>query len=124
MKKGKFLRRDFIKASTLSAAGLMIVPRHVLGGPGFVPPSDKVNIGMVGVGGKGRQNAANLLKVDDVNISSIVDPANYLNLAAFYYKSEAGRGPVKEMIEENFQANDSNFRVKEYLDFREMLEKE
>ena len=124
MKKGKFLRRDFIKASTLSAAGLMIVPRHVLGGPGFVPPSDKVNIGMVGVGGKGRQNAANLLKLEDVNISSIADPANYWNLAAFYYKSEAGRGPVKEMIEDHFQANDSNFRVKEYLDFREMLEKE
>ena len=34
----------------------MIVPRHVLGGPGYIPPSDKVNIAGIGVGGKGHSN--------------------------------------------------------------------
>jgi predicted dehydrogenase len=30
----------------------MIVPRHVLGGPGYKAPSDKLNIACVGVGGQ------------------------------------------------------------------------
>lgn len=29
-------RRSFIKGSALALAGFYIVPRHVLGGPGFV----------------------------------------------------------------------------------------
>jgi len=38
------------------AAGLapMIVPRHVLGGPNYMAPSDKLTIAAVGVGGMGR----------------------------------------------------------------------
>ena len=35
-------RRDFIKATVLAAAGFMIVPRHVLGGKGFIAPSDRL----------------------------------------------------------------------------------
>lgn len=117
-------RRDFIRASTLSAAGLMIVPRHVLGGQGFVAPSDKVNVGIIGAGGKGRQNTAKLLELDDVQVTAIADPANYWNLGEFYYRSEAGRGPVKKMVEEHFQKQSSSFQVSEYLDFRHMMEKE
>jgi predicted dehydrogenase len=117
-------RRDFIKTSTLSAAGFMIVPRHVLGGKGFVSPSDKVNVGMVGVGGKGRQNTANLLQLDDVQVTAIADPANYWNLEDFYYRFEAGRGPVKKLVEEHFRKQTPGFKLAEYIDFREMIEKE
>ena len=117
-------RRGFMKASTLAAAGFMIVPRHVLGGNGFVAPSDKVNIGIIGAGGKGRENTANLMKLDDVQITAIADPANYWNLAEFYYRFEAGRGPVKQIVEEHFQKKTPNFKVAEYIDFREMLEKD
>lgn len=46
-------RRRFIKKSALAAAGFYIVPRAVLGGKGYVPPSDRLNIALVGVGGKG-----------------------------------------------------------------------
>ena len=46
-------RRDFIKNTGLGVAGWMIVPRHVLGGPGYVPPSDRLQIAGVGVGGRG-----------------------------------------------------------------------
>ncbi|MBN2560585.1 MAG: Gfo/Idh/MocA family oxidoreductase [Phycisphaerae bacterium] len=34
-------------------AALTIVPRHVLGGPGHVPPSEKLNIAGIGIGGRG-----------------------------------------------------------------------
>ena len=46
--KSESTRRNFIKGASLSASGIMIVPRHVLGGKGFVAPSDKVTLGIVG----------------------------------------------------------------------------
>src|SRR5271157_5563801 len=45
-------RRQAI-ASGAAAAALTIVPRHVLGGPGQNPPSGKMNVAGVGVGGMG-----------------------------------------------------------------------
>ena len=49
-------RRSFIKSTGAAAAGLTIVPRHVLGGKGYISPSDKLNIAAIGVGGKGTVN--------------------------------------------------------------------
>ena len=46
-------RRNFIRNSALATAGFYIVPRHVLGGKGYVAPSDKLLIAGVGAGGKG-----------------------------------------------------------------------
>jgi len=48
----KLNRRDFIKKTSLGI-GVMIVPRYVLGGKGFTPPSDRVLIAGIGVGGMG-----------------------------------------------------------------------
>lgn len=52
-KKSGINRRDFISRSALAAAGFSIVPRYVLGGPGYIAPSDKLNIAGIGVGGRG-----------------------------------------------------------------------
>lgn len=46
-------RRDFLKKSALGAAAFTIVPRHVLGGPGFTAPSDEITKAIIGVGGIG-----------------------------------------------------------------------
>jgi len=35
-------RRNFIKKSTLLGIGFFIVPRNVLGGVGYTPPSDQL----------------------------------------------------------------------------------
>ncbi len=117
-------RRAFLKGTAVSAAGFMIVPRHVLGGPGYVAPSDKVNVAIVGAGGKGKENTGELLKLDDVQIVSIADPAEYWDLNRFYYKTDAGRGPVKKLIEDHYRAKKPSFKLAEYLDFRTMLTKE
>ena len=45
-------RRSFLK-SAAAAATLSIVPRHVLGGNGNVPPSERLNMASIGVGGMG-----------------------------------------------------------------------
>lgn len=47
-------RSEFIKKSTLASTGFFIVPRHVLGGKGFVAPSDKLIIAAIGCGGEGQ----------------------------------------------------------------------
>ena len=47
-------RRNFIKKSSLFSAGFFIIPRNVLGGNGYVSPSDQLNIGAIGIGAKGQ----------------------------------------------------------------------
>jgi myo-inositol 2-dehydrogenase/D-chiro-inositol 1-dehydrogenase len=48
------LRRDFIRKAAIGVAAFTIVPRYVLGGNGFIAPSDKLTKGVIGVGGMGR----------------------------------------------------------------------
>ena len=43
-------RRKFISSAALAAAAFTILPRHVLGGNGFLAPSDRINLGYIGVG--------------------------------------------------------------------------
>ncbi|MGV8880437.1 MAG: Gfo/Idh/MocA family protein [Sphingobacteriaceae bacterium] len=43
-------RKTFIKSAFISAAAFTILPRHVLGGNGFLAPSDRVNLGFIGNG--------------------------------------------------------------------------
>jgi predicted dehydrogenase len=118
-------RRRFLKTTATAAVAFpTIIPRHVLGGPKFVPPSEKINIAIVGVGGQGRTNLRALLPHDDAQVVAIADPAQHWDLTPFYYKGEAGRGPVRKMIEEHYSKKTPNFRVKEFEDFRVMLEKE
>ena len=62
-------RRRFVASAGAAAAGLMIVPRHVLG-RGFRAPSDLVNIAAVGVSGMG---AANTRAVMSQNIVALCD---------------------------------------------------
>lgn len=47
-------RRAFIKNTFAALAGISIVPRHVLGGPGFLAPSDHLTKAIIGVGSMGR----------------------------------------------------------------------
>ena len=53
-------RRSFVQAAALGAGAVAIVPRHVLGGPRHIAPSEKMNIAGIGVGGMGGGNVANM----------------------------------------------------------------
>ena len=63
-------RRKFM-TSAATAASFIIIPRHVLGGKGYIAPSDKVNVGLVGAGGKGKENVQDLFKLEDVQVTCI-----------------------------------------------------
>ncbi len=69
--KGKSIsRRKFIGGTMAAAAGVSIVPRHVLGGVGYKAPSDTLNIAGVGVGGMG---FGNLGRMSSENIVALCD---------------------------------------------------
>lgn len=63
-------RRRFLGAAGTTAAAFVIVPRHVLGGPGNTPPSEKLNIAGIGVGGRG---SGVLQGVESQNIVALCD---------------------------------------------------
>ncbi len=64
-------RRKFIKQSATAAAGLTILPRYVMGGPGYIAPSDKLNIAGIGAGGKGTSNLAAASQWDEATKQTV-----------------------------------------------------
>lgn len=64
-------RRTFIKRAGVAFAAFTIVPRHVLGGKGYTPPSEQLTKGIIGVGSMGRGHfnyeGTRLLAVCDVD---------------------------------------------------------
>jgi len=63
-------RRQFLSNTAAAAATVTIVAPHVLGGPVKTPPSDKLNIAGIGVGGKG---AGDVRSVPSENIVALCD---------------------------------------------------
>ena len=93
--KPSLTRRGFLPAT---AAVFSIVPRHVLGA-GYEPPSDKLNIAAVGVGGMGKNYVEGCKSENIVAIADVDD-----GLAA----------PVRKLYP----------AAKSYRDYRQMLDKE
>ena len=67
-------RRKFIARASTAATAVMIVPRHVLGGGGQVPPSEKINVAFIGVGSQGLRVMLNFLGQPDVQGVAVCDP--------------------------------------------------
>ena len=59
--KNKMKRRTFISAASATATTITIVPRHVLGGPGRIAPSDKITIANIGCGTQGLRELPGLV---------------------------------------------------------------
>jgi predicted dehydrogenase len=66
-------RRHFMGNTAAAVAAFTIVPRHVLGGAGRIPPSEKVNVAAIGAGGIAKVNIhgcslyANIVALCDVD---------------------------------------------------------
>ncbi len=67
----KMSRRGFVGTSAAALAGFTIVPRHAVSGLGHIPPSDKLNIAGVGIGGRGQGVLSVMAKTE--NIVSLCD---------------------------------------------------
>ena len=100
--KPGYPRRRFLKDAGFVATGFMIVPRHVLGGKGFIAPSDRLTIASVGVGGKGE---------DDIN--------------HFYAGGKADIAFLCDVDDRQAANSVKKFpKAKYYKDYREMFDKE
>src|SRR5262245_37511904 len=66
-------RRRFMQAGG-AAVAFTIVPRHVLGGQGFVPPSEKITVAYIGCGTQGLREMLRMLAQPEVQIVAVCDP--------------------------------------------------
>jgi len=96
-KKGISRRRFMSHAAAVAA--FTVVPRHVLGGPRRIAPSEKLNIAGIGVGGRGGDD---LQGVESENIVALCD-VDWQSAAGAFRRYPNAR---------------------KYRDFREMLDKE
>src|SRR5450631_2282448 len=100
--KSNYSRRKFLRNTGLVATGFYIIPRHVLGGKGFIAPSDKLIIASIGVGGKGESDINNFAGSGKAEIAILCDVDD----------RRAAKSRAK------FPS------AKTYKDYREMLDKE
>ncbi len=101
-KKSTTSRRSFIKTGAV-ASSIFIVPRHVLGGLGYIAPSDQLNLAAIGAGGKGASDIANASVNGRERVTALCD----VDFS----------GSAKRSVERFPKA-------KLYSDYREMLDKE
>lgn len=57
-------RRSFLGKTAAAAAAFTVIPRHVMGGPGYTAPSDTVNVAGIGVGSQGGGNIQQICTPD------------------------------------------------------------
>ena len=146
--KDKMNRREFL-APAVAGAAITIVPRHVLGGPGYVAPSDKVVLAHIGCGSEGtRELVTGLIQDPQVQIVAVCDPVkdstDYLDWSADGIRNSVrrvledpswdegvkgihcGRDPFQRILEKYYakQSGTQSYRVANYEDYRELLDKE
>lgn len=97
----KTSRRAALGAATGAAFGVTIVPRHVLGGAGQTPPSERINLAGIGAGGMGGGDIATFARLG-CNVVALCDVDD--ERAAGSYRAHP--------------------KARRYKDFRQMLDKE
>lgn len=141
-------RRNFTAKAAMSGL-FTIVPRHVLGGPGHVAPSDKLTLAHIGMGTQSFRELGQLLATPQLQIVAVCDPntnsSDYLDWSKGGIRNTirkilgnptwrendngcpGGREVGQEVIDTYYakQRGAEKFKAcKGYADFRELLEKE
>jgi hypothetical protein len=149
MSSSEIDRRRFLEKAAGTAAAFTILPRHVLGGPQFVAPSDKVTLAYIGLGTQGTRELMELLPSNDIQVVAVCDPnkdsndyvdwsKNWLrnSIRKFIDKPNwregvdgipGGREVGREIVETYYASKSPSGNYKgcaSYADFRELLEKQ
>ena len=142
-------RRQFLGYAAASTAALAIVPRHVLGGPNQIAPSEKLTMALVGCGTQGLSELMGMLATPEIQIVAVCDPnkdsSDYVEwgkdsvrrgIAAALGKPgwragakgcPGGREVGREIVDLYYAGKRADDKFKgcaSYADFRELLEKE
>jgi hypothetical protein len=70
----KINRREFLGSAAAASLAFTVVPRQVLGGPGYVAPSDKITLGYIGCGTQGLREMVSLISNPALQIVAVCDP--------------------------------------------------
>jgi hypothetical protein len=100
----RYTRREFLKTTTATAAALAlptVIPASALGGAGKPPPSERINLGIIGCGGMGTSNLNICAQFPDVVVTAACDAWD----------------ARLEVVTERFKGT-----CKGYRDFRQMLQ--
>ncbi len=113
-------RRDFLKAAATAAVAPLVVPNTVFGQNA---PSNRINVGVMGLGTRGIPDMKLFMQHDDVQIRAICD----VNTASDGYRDETtvmGREPALKLVNDYYGAKQRSGKydgVKAFTDFREVL---
>src|SRR5690348_5664375 len=106
----RMTRRQFI-GRTAGLSALLIVPRFVLGGRGYVAPSDRVTLGFIGNGRQGHNLLHSFLGTGEIRVLANCD----------VYKAQ--RAHFRQEAERHVSAAgmSDGKGCREYHDFRDLL---
>ncbi len=146
---GSLSRRQLMMAGGAAATAFTIVPRHVLGGVGYVAPSEKITLACIGFGTQAIREIGGILASPDVQVVAVCDVekdgVHYLewgkneirngirrlidspNWREGFNHVPGGRDVGKEVVETYYakQRSKEHYRgCTTYVDFRELLENE
>lgn len=122
-------RRRFIGkvlGGSLAVTGFpQIVPSSVLGLKGAVPPSNRVNMGIIGTGNQGTNDLKVFLRDDRVQVLAVCDVNK--RGPGYWNGKIAGREPARELVEQFYGKKKSNGQYRgcdTYRDFRDLLDRD
>ena len=104
-------RRNFIGKAAAGAAAVTIIPRHVMGGKGFVAANDRINLGYIGTGKQVSTLLNNIGKCKETMVVAACD----------VFKNKLDQ--FLESANKNNARKDSNVKVEGYHYYRELLER-
>lgn len=126
---GRISRRKLLHG-IIAGASFTIVPRQVLGGAKHVAPSERISLGLIGMGGQGHVNLFNFLQMNDVQVVAVCDAnregGGYISWEWMQGKDRklGGREPARHLVNEHYakQKNSGAYKgCRAYADFRELL---
>ena len=103
-------RRAFLTKTALGAAAFTILPRHVLGGKGYIAPNDKINIGFIGTGKQSIGLMRGLGALKETNLIAAAD-VDRIKLCHF-----------KEQAQQVLKEKSVNTALQTFKHYRELLE--
>jgi hypothetical protein len=145
----KINRRKFLGSAAAASLAFTVVPRHVLGGPRFVAPSNKLTLGYIGCGTQGLRELTSLISNPTLQIVAVCDPnkftTDYVDWSLNSVRNSirtaladnswgesikgipGGRDIGQEFVQKYYGKSKDSGNYKgcaSYEDFRELLEKE
>jgi len=105
MRKERHLSRRGFLAAAGAVAAPCVIPANLLGRGGGVPPSERIEIGVIGMGGMGRGNTRGFLRNPDARVVAVCDvDRQHLDGAA-------------DDVNKHYKNQD----CKKYTDFRQLI---